>query len=745
MPDKTINHDVLPKGYSLLWYVIRTVLGQGGFGVTYLALDTNLDRLVAIKEYMPVEFSVRDADSTVRPRTGKTGDIYQWGLQRFMAEGKTLAHFNHPNIVRVYSVFEKNNTAYMVMEYERGEDLASLFDQGAFRTESELLHIALPLLDGLSLVHAAGFIHRDIKPANIYIREDQSPVLLDFGSARQMLNQKSHAMTSLVTKGYTPFEQYNEDAGHQGPRCDIYAMAATLYVGITGEPPVDALLRGAALLQDHDDPLVPAVEAGAGRYSGEFLLAVDKALSFHAKDRPADVVTWSRMLSGGVPTQADDRTRIQPRGSRRLKDQKADQSATGQVAESATAEVSHPSRHRLPRVVKGVIGAAILLFVAVALIWLSNVRRPGEPIENDARVTTGKSEAPHPTPSPGITAQHQANQEAVEQLLTAARQALERGDVLSPASDNAMENYRAVLKMEPGNVQALRGLENVQGFLIKRIEQQLAQGKEEIARKDLALARQSGFTGHEFVLLNQRLEELKREHERQQAIADELEKAAEAYKKGQLTLPAGDNALESYRSVLRIDPDNRDARKGIDRIVRYFIRRMDEKLKRGKTASAEASLKKAESIRPGDSSVKRARQRFSQARKTWNSSTDESNADAQANNSGEPRDDMELVSRRFARFVEGLEQRDLGALQRVASLSSHRHAVVAQIFSQYRNITVSISRVTLVGAKGEASAVVTFDSLTDREGNPVIPGATWRQSKIVMHKERGRWGKIQWQ
>ena len=313
MTETNISHDVLPEGYPLLWYVIKSVLGQGGFGVTYLAMDTNLDRLVAIKEYMPIEFSVRDAQNTVHPRTGQMGDVYQWGLKSFLSEGKTLARFKHPNIVRVLSVFEHNNTAYMVMEYEQGEDLSNLFERNLYKTEEDLIRITLPILDGLSRVHQAEFIHRDIKPANIYIRKDGSPVLLDFGSARQALSGEAQAITTLVTRGYTPFEQYNDAKGEQGPCSDIYTMGATLYMAITGEPPVDALVRGAALLNNQEDPYEPLCQVASGRYSEGFLYAIDEALQFHLHQRPQSVERWQELLVKENEHQDGDKTRIQQR------------------------------------------------------------------------------------------------------------------------------------------------------------------------------------------------------------------------------------------------------------------------------------------------------------------------------------------------------------------------------------------------------------------------------------------------
>jgi serine/threonine protein kinase len=299
MVESNTIHNTLPLGFKLLWYEIVALLGQGSFGVTYLAFDTNLQRKVAIKEYMPLEFAARNyANSTIHPLTRKQEEIYIWGLDRFMAEARTLARFKHPNIVNVYTVFDKNNTAYMVMEYEQGEELSQIFKRAELTSESELLDIIVPLLEGLELMHAAHIIHRDIKPANIYIREDRSPVLIDFGSARQALGNKTRALTSLVSPGFAPYEQYYESDKHQGPWSDIYALGATAYMAITGEPPTDALMRGRSLLVDEQDKLTPAAVIGAGRYSSHFLAAIDRALMFKESDRPQNTKEFRKMLLG---------------------------------------------------------------------------------------------------------------------------------------------------------------------------------------------------------------------------------------------------------------------------------------------------------------------------------------------------------------------------------------------------------------------------------------------------------------
>ncbi|MBL8663817.1 MAG: serine/threonine protein kinase [Candidatus Odyssella sp.] len=286
------HFNALPAGYQLQEYTLKSVLGHGGFGITYLAADNNLGKDVAIKEYLPTEFAVRRDDSLVQPRSTADNNDYEWGLDRFMKEAQTLGLFRHPNIVPVYRAFKANGTAYMVMEYQQGQSLAELFRKHRSDfTEEDLLGLTLPLLDGLAVVHKAGYLHRDLKPGNIFIREDGSPVLLDFGAARNAVGRKSKNLTSIVTPGYAPLEQYFAD-GNQGPWTDIYAMASILYQAVAGRIPPEAPARVKR------DPITPAAEAGRGRFSDAFLSGIDIGLRVEEEQRPQTVEQWRAMLLG---------------------------------------------------------------------------------------------------------------------------------------------------------------------------------------------------------------------------------------------------------------------------------------------------------------------------------------------------------------------------------------------------------------------------------------------------------------
>ncbi len=284
--------NALQPGYELLWYKVKSVLGQGAFGITYLAQDINLNRLVAIKEFLPGQYAMRDGNETVRPVSEDLEEKFSWGLRRFIEEARILDQFEHSNIVRVMNIFEANNTAYMVMRYEQGVSLKEILIRQKFLDESDLLNILFPVLDGLEEIHEAGFIHRDIKPANIFIRTDGTPVLLDFGSARQSLEKETHTLTSLVSPGYAPIEQYVSKSDKQGPWSDIYGMAATLYRTVTGVPPNDAITRGESLTGNGEDNLISCRELADKRYSDHFIAAIEHGLKFLTRDRPQTIEEW---------------------------------------------------------------------------------------------------------------------------------------------------------------------------------------------------------------------------------------------------------------------------------------------------------------------------------------------------------------------------------------------------------------------------------------------------------------------
>src|SRR6516162_4008766 len=303
-PAPNSNLLALPDGTELVGdYRIKRVLGAGGFGITYLADEMALARLVTIKEYFPAEFAARSTTSEASPRSRDCAADYQWGLERFIEEAQTLARFVHPNIVRVYRYFRANNTGYMVLHFEEGGSFKAWL-KGLKRAprQPELDRILKPLLEALETVHAGDFLHCDIAPDNIIIRKDDSPVLIDFGSARGEIATHSKTVSALVKPGYSPYEQYATTTTNQGPWTDIYALGATLYHAISGRRPPDAPSRMV------NDEYVPAGETALSSYRHGFLAAIDRALRLEVGERPQSIAQWREQLLAPDPKR--DRNRL---------------------------------------------------------------------------------------------------------------------------------------------------------------------------------------------------------------------------------------------------------------------------------------------------------------------------------------------------------------------------------------------------------------------------------------------------
>ncbi len=238
--------DALPAGTRLQGgsLVLEEVLGIGGFGITYRGQDTHLHRAVAVKEFFP--YGCRRDGTDVHPPAAMPEAEFQAARRRFLDEAKTLAQFRHPGIVDVYTLFEENNSAYMVMEFLRGQTLGQLLEARGRLREAEALAYIQQAAQALDEVHRGAMLHRDIKPDNIFATDDGRVVLIDFGTAREFAIGKTRQMTVTLTPGYAPLEQYAQRA-QRGPYSDVYALAATLYHLLTGEAPLPATDRAAGV------------------------------------------------------------------------------------------------------------------------------------------------------------------------------------------------------------------------------------------------------------------------------------------------------------------------------------------------------------------------------------------------------------------------------------------------------------------------------------------------------------------
>lgn len=293
----------LPKGYELEGHRILSTISSGGQSFVYLASDAERS-LVALKEYMPAGIAWR-ALSTVRESDLA---IFRAGLRCFFEEARALAGVRHPNVVRVLNFFRANGTAYMTMPYESGRTLQQhVEDLQGHDDEDWLRLLFVRLLNGLREVHAARLLHLDIKPANIWIRDDESPVLIDFGAARRALSEEGERLAPVYTPGFAAPEMH-QSHDRLGPWSDIYSVGATLYACLARSPAPSAIERV------DKDTIVPASQRWVGRYSADLLQTIDACLSLDATKRPRSVLELQRALAGSVsrarPVERDSRLAI---------------------------------------------------------------------------------------------------------------------------------------------------------------------------------------------------------------------------------------------------------------------------------------------------------------------------------------------------------------------------------------------------------------------------------------------------
>ncbi|MCP4997061.1 MAG: serine/threonine protein kinase [Gammaproteobacteria bacterium] len=235
----------LPSGTVIDCYRIIKMIGSGGFSLIYLAEDEDIQDQVVIKEYLPKRFAMRNKNLRVEVNKPSNMDSFQNGRRLFFLEAKALATLRHPNIVNVRTFFLANDTAYLVMDYERGKNLGSYIKQRKGRLSTKLILTVFPaVLDALDLIHSQGQLHLDIKPSNIHLRPGGKPLLLDFGAVHQFATTRSTQSAQVVTPGFSPVEQYYS-AGYVGPWSDVYAMGATMRACIEGHPPPSSIERHA--------------------------------------------------------------------------------------------------------------------------------------------------------------------------------------------------------------------------------------------------------------------------------------------------------------------------------------------------------------------------------------------------------------------------------------------------------------------------------------------------------------------
>ena len=575
---ETTHNNALQAGYQLHWYTIQSVLGQGAFGITYLAHDINLDRLVAIKEYMPGQFSMRVDNETIEPISGDMQNDYQSGLQRFLSEARILTMFQHPNLVQVFNIFEQNNTAYMVMSYESGRSLKQILKSRKILSELELMRILVPLLDGIEMMHRKGYIHRDIKPGNIFIRADNTPVLLDFGSARQTHYYFSEdddspvkTLTNFVSPGYTPIEQYTGKSDRQGPWTDIYSLGATLYKAITGKMPIEAVERSESLLHVEKDEYQPLIHVAEGNYSKSFLCAIDHALAFKAHERPQTIPEWKKEF--GITEDDIDTIELPTYQLNKIQSEYSELDS-----EEVTAEVSSTLTKTLPI---------------------------SEDTENTA---------------PTVVSLPQQRTSLVKRCLNSLPYAVAASLVLATIViinlDNTAPDLQTANSPSTFKTPAIPAEETLTSPITLQ---------KPVVDKESTPAMVSGINSEQFLgntvnalasknqlqqqnVIEEKLEPVLEPNPKQERINTLLAKAADNISRNQLTVPEDNNAVYHYQQVLNLDADNADAKRGLLLITDKFMIKAYRAIEDEQFSRADNYINKADRVTPNIDAVRRARE-----------------------------------------------------------------------------------------------------------------------------------------
>lgn len=294
--DDTTYSSTLSPGFSLENLRLERVLGQGAFGITYLVWDTVIDKAFVLKEFFPKSIAIRRHKGRVEPCRPSESERFSNGLKSFVDEGKTIAKFDHVNVVSILRCFEGNGTAYLQMPYYEGHTLDQLLTTGGAFTASELNELLWPILDALGYIHSKGVIHQDIKPANIYVTTDFKPILLDFGAARSVLEIQKSGELGAGSIGYAAPEQFDASLP-KGPWTDVYGLSATLYRIISLGIPPSATDRQRAIAYSHKDSLQPLSTMALKGFDKNMLLAIDRGLAIDIAERPSTIHQYMELIS----------------------------------------------------------------------------------------------------------------------------------------------------------------------------------------------------------------------------------------------------------------------------------------------------------------------------------------------------------------------------------------------------------------------------------------------------------------
>lgn len=618
---ETYHLKALPFGSMIQEYRIKGVLGAGGFGIVYVAENTYLPEIVAIKEFLPNKLAQRIEGLTVSPASSDAKEVYKWGLSKFLNEARILWELGrpnpHPNIVRVSRFHEANGTAYMIMDFEKGEPLASILERERTLPEARLGAILYPLMDGLDKVHAKSVWHRDIKPANIIIRPDGSPVLIDFGAARWEVDGQAQSIMNAFTPDYAAPEQVYFK-GQVGPWTDIYALGATLYRAVVGNAPPKPSQTSLGV----DDEF--ASRARAQGYSQSLLLGIDAALEPNPDARPQDIAQWRECFEGGVDAfsasvpSASERTRVRPAPAPSAGRQSPVDTDRTRLSSAGTPKVSDQSSRKLEQGTSrhsrtsrfAAAALIVIVLVATGYFYLSTTSERWTSWKVLYTRLLGGDEASPSTAMPEL--------DTVAKIGPAQPVSPSEPDptaTVEPAQPTPPSMSEYVAKLESSPEPTVK--ESAEPLAPTGVNQEIEFWSSVKASTNPAYFREYlyryGEDGKFSGLARLRIEELRagtRTQAPENPVSELLKLAAADVADLRLTNPEGNNAVQKIEEVLALEPGNAQAKRLRSEVVVQYVGLAEGALAAGDVAKAKEFIDRGGRVDASSEGIEAMRERI---------------------------------------------------------------------------------------------------------------------------------------
>lgn len=560
-----IHDQILPAGTQIGVYEIKDAAKISAFDITYRAWNHHMKERVRIREYFPHDFAIRSSNGLgVEPKSPSDKENFEYGLKVFLDQAEILTQIEHPNIVAAENILPFNGTAYLIMGTREGTPLSKLTESQAAFAEAELKFILTSILNALQKIHEQKIVHGGIQPATILIGKDGEPLLINFAAARLAIAARTPQLVDELATGYAPLEQY-ESAHEPGPATDFYALGATMYICMTHHQPVAAQSRILALNQGEPDPMTLSAEFTDIVYSAELLQAVQWMLQPAYNDRPQSATEILALLK---TEHTNDQT-----GS--------------SISRQAAVEVPAAKNTLLIGVMIGI--------VAVVTIGLWFDEKPAE-LLNDKPGTVDSQ--PLFQRNPGKTAV------AIE-------------------PDAQKQQSVAAVIAEPGQVSGVDGISETIQETLHAVEQQADSASVppiiEPALQDKMPAEPKPDSSQQLARVEQQPIQYQQPNSPEKqidigSIRKHLAAAEKAMKAERLTTPLQDNAHKYYQMVLAMEPDNAQARVGLQKIADRYVQFIGKAKTEGRINDAKLYLQRAEAVLPDDPKLQSIRAELAAAK-----------------------------------------------------------------------------------------------------------------------------------